>query len=380
MTRIGIDVTSALTQGGGIGRYTRELIRELVAIDSQTDYRLFSARPPAQSPVPNPLPQAKNVTHTPTRLDERWLYRLWYRARLPLPVQLATGKIDLFHSPDFVLPPTLGKIPTLLTVHDLSFLHYPKTFTPALVRYLNAVVPWSVGRATHILADSVSTMGDIVENYGVNEDKITVLLPGVTKNYRPVIDKKLIKRVRTKYKIDDAPYILALGTVQPRKNYAMLTRAFASLAGNWPHNLVIAGGRGWLLEEISAEIDSLNLGDRVRFLGFVDDADLPALYSGADIFTQPSLYEGFGFPILEAMACGVPVVSAETSSLPEVVGDAGILLSPHDPAAWTDTLHKLLLNGSQRAAMVAAGSVQARKFTWRQAARQLKGVYDRLLA
>ena len=134
--RIGIDVTSALTQGGGIGRYTRELVRALVSLDKSNDYQLFSARIQDQPPVPNPLPQASNVTYHQAPLSERWLYRLWYRARLPLPVQWKTGKLDLFHSPDFVLPPTSGNIPTLLTVHDLSFIYYPETFPKTLVAYL----------------------------------------------------------------------------------------------------------------------------------------------------------------------------------------------------------------------------------------------------
>ena len=145
--RIGIDVTAAFTQGGGIGRYTRELIHALVAVDPNNRYRFFSAKSPATLPVPQPLPQAENVSYRPAPLDERWLYRLWYRLRLPLPVQWVTGPLDLFHSPDFVLPPVNGRIPTLLTVHDLSFVHYPHVFPERLVSYLNQVVPWSIGRA-----------------------------------------------------------------------------------------------------------------------------------------------------------------------------------------------------------------------------------------
>ncbi|HMT22097.1 MAG TPA: glycosyltransferase, partial [Promineifilum sp.] len=158
---VGFDVTAALTQGGGIGRYTRELIQALATEDPAFTFKLFSARPPATLPVPDSLPSADHVSHCPAPVDERWLYRLWHRARFPLPVQFFTGPIDLFHSPDFVLPPVSGRIPTLLTVHDLSFVHYPETFPPRLVAYLNRVVPWSVARASHVLADSEATPRDL---------------------------------------------------------------------------------------------------------------------------------------------------------------------------------------------------------------------------
>ena len=218
--RIGIDVTAAVLQGGGIGRYTRELVRALVAQEAEANFRLFSARPPTASPVPQPLPQAGNVDYFPSRLTERWLYRLWYRLRLPLPVQWQTGKLDLFHSPDFVLPPVNGRVPTLLTVHDLSFIHYPDTFPPALVNYLNKVVPWSVGRATHILADSQATKDDLSEFWQVPQDKVTVLYSGVNSDFKPAAPAQETA-VREKYHLGSEPYLLSVGTIQPRKNYQM---------------------------------------------------------------------------------------------------------------------------------------------------------------
>lgn len=377
--RIGIDVTSALTQGGGIGRYTRELIQALVELDSPHQYQLFSAKPPAVLPVPNPLPQAAHVVHRPAFLDERWLYRFWYRLRLPLPVQWFTGPLDLFHSPDFVLPPVNGRIPTLLTVHDLSFVHYPQTFPARLVTYLNAVVPWSVRRASHILADSQATKEDLVQLWRVPQDKITVLYSGVNQVFQPVTEQGQLTAVFAKYHIPSQPYILAVGTLQPRKNYQMLIRAFRQIATNWPHHLLIAGGKGWLYDEMMAEVTHQQLNGRIHFLGFVDDADLPALYSGATLFVSPSLYEGFGLPLLEAMACGVPVITSNVSSLPEVAGETAVQLSPHDEPAWTQTMHTLLANPTQRTRMVAAGFRQARRFTWQQAAQQLLAIYQSLL-
>jgi glycosyltransferase involved in cell wall biosynthesis len=376
--KIGIDVTSAITQGGGIGRYTRELVRALIALDSDNEYRFFSAKQPPLLPVPDPVPFAPHVHYHPAPLNERWLYRLWYRLRLPLPVQLVTGKIDLFHSPDFVLPPVSGRIPTLLTVHDLSFVHSPETFPGQLVAYLNRVVPWSIGRATHILADSLATKRDLIAIWRVPADKITVLYCGVNSMFRPVEDEVTLTAVRHKYNLGETPYVLSVGTVQPRKNYQMLIRAFRPVADRQPHNLIIAGGKGWLYDEMMAEVERQGLNGRVRFIGFVDDADLPALYSAADLFAMPSLYEGFGLPLLEAMACGVPVLSSNASSLPEVVGETAVQLSPHDQQAWSQTLLDLLVNPDNRKQMIKDGFRQARQFTWEQSAAQLIQIYASL--
>lgn len=374
---IGIDVTAAMNQGGGIGRYTRELVRALVEKkDDGFTYRLFSARPPAGA---NPIPAGANTTYQPTFLSEQWLYRLWYRLRLPLPVQWFTGRIALYHSPDFALPPIADSIPTILTVHDLSFIHYPETFTPNLIAYLQQVVPWSVGRATHILADSQATKDDLMSVWQVLAGKITVLYSGVDNMFRPVTDNKEQAAVRQKYGLDQTPYLFSVSTLQPRKNYQMLIRAFKPIAANWPHNLVIAGGKGWLYEQILAEVAQQELTGRVHFLGFVDDRDLPALYSQATLFLFPSLYEGFGLPPLEAMACGVPVLLSDASCLPEIGGPAALLLSPHDPAGWGDTIHRLLLDPDRRAKMVAAGYLQARQFRWTKAANQLRHLYQELL-
>ncbi|MGD8804963.1 MAG: glycosyltransferase family 1 protein, partial [Chloroflexota bacterium] len=370
----------ALTQGAGIGRYTRELVREVVATNQNDTFALFSARQPAELPVPEPIPVAPNVSYHEAPISERWLYRLWYRLQLPVRVEWFTGRLDLFHSPDFVLPPVNDAIPTLLTVHDLSYLHFPETFTPALVNYLNKVVPRSVGRASHILADSEATRRDIVERYNVPVERITVLYSGVGERFKPVNNEARLRRVREKYGIGKRPYILSVSTLQPRKNYEMLIRAFKDIAATRPHNLVIAGGKGWLYERVTEEIRLQGLNDRVLLIGFADDEDLPALYSGASLFAYPSLYEGFGLPLLEAMACGVPVLNSNASCLPEVAGKATRQLPPDDQAAWTQAMNSLLADSGQRSRMVAAGFLQARKFTWTRAAQALNEIYHRLLS
>jgi glycosyltransferase involved in cell wall biosynthesis len=377
--RIGIDITSAITQGAGIGRYTRELVSALVKSDSETTYILFSAKRPASRPTSQPVPIAKNVTFREAQIGERWLYRIWYRLSLPLSVQWFTGDLDLFHSPDFVLPPVRGHIPTLLTVHDLSFLHFPDTFTPSLVGYLNRVVPRSVRRASHVLADSEATKSDLIQAYNVPAEKVTVLFSGVSNDFHPVSDERLISHVRHKYGIGERPYVLSVSTLQPRKNFQMLIRAFKAVSARFPHTLVIAGGKGWLYEQIVDEIARQELEGRVLLVGFAADDDLPALYSGASLFAYPSIYEGFGLPLLEAMACGAPVLNSNASCLPEVAGDATVQLSPLDPSAWSEAIVSLLEDAPKRASMVAAGFLQARRFTWSRAAQELRALYTRLL-
>lgn len=379
LARVGIDATAALSQGAGIGRFTREMLHAL-ASQPRHEYVLFSARPPASPPVPDPLPAGKRFTHRAAPLTERWLYRLWYRMRLPWPVQWVTGRLDLFHSPDFVLPPVAGGIPTLLTVHDLSFLHYPETFTPALVAYLRRVVPDSVRRATHVVADSAATRADLIAAWDVSGDKVTVIYGGVHERFKPVTSAQALSAVRRRYGLGEAPFLLSVGTVQPRKNYRRLIQAFRPLVERFPHHLVIAGGHGWLFEDVLAEAAALGIDDRVHFIGFVDDADLPELYSAATLFLFPSLYEGFGLPVLEAMACGVPVVASEASSLPEVAGTAAPLLPPTDIAAWTEMMAGLLADAPRRARLVAQGYGQAHHFRWKHTARHLTTVYDQLLA
>lgn len=377
---VGIDVTSALSQRAGIGRYTRELVSALVRIDKSTEYLMFSAKQPTWDLLENRIPPDSNVRYKQSPLSERWLYRLWYRLRLPVPVQLFTGDIDLFYSPDFVLPPVRDDIPTILTVHDLSFMHFPETFTPSLRKYLNQVVPRSVRRASHVLADSQTTKDDISNIWHVDDKKITVLYSGVDRSFRPPSEKAQLAKVRDKYDLGDEPYILSVSTIQPRKNYQMLIRAFKEVAMDFPHRLIIAGGKGWFYEETLAEVNAQGLNDRVLFVGFVDDQDLPALYSDATLFLFPSLYEGFGLPILEAMACGVPVVVSNASCMPEVAGNAALILPPRDQEAWTTAIRDLLDDPRRRTQMVADGFLRARQFSWKRAAEQLSGLVQQLLS
>ena len=375
MARIAIDYTAALEQGGGIGRYTRELVRALAALDPTTDYRLFAA---GYQPATLPASPGQNFTWHSSRLDTEWLARLWHRAQLPLRIERWVGKIDLLHAPDFTLPPVRKGTRTILTVHDLSFVRAPETATPGLRAYLNQVVPRSVARADHILADSEATRQDLIDLYDTDPAKISVLYSGVEARFRPIADVERLQAVREKYGIGNGPYLFSVGTVQPRKNYARLAEALHRL--NRPDlKLVIAGGKGWLNDDLYRTVQTLGMEEQVRFLGFADDADLPALYNGAEVFAYPALYEGFGLPPLEAMACGTPVVTSNVSSLPEVVGEAGLVVEPTDVEALAFALARALDDDELRGTLRERGLARARLFTWERAAAQLLDHYRQLL-
>jgi glycosyltransferase involved in cell wall biosynthesis len=376
--RIGIDYTAAVRQGGGIGRYTRSLIRALSEIDAEREYTLFVAGGRDAGDGLGPWPANFRIRSVP--LSDRWLHILWQRLRLPVPIQVITGHLDLFHSPDFVLPP-LGRTQAILTVHDLSFLRVPQFFVPGFREYLEGAVSRAAGRATHILADSESTRCDLVELLAVEPERITVIYPGVEPRFQPVCDATVLDRVRARYDLPEK-FVLSLGTLQPRKNFEGLIEAFGCLLasrGDGPDiadlQLVIVGGRGWMYEDTFALVRRSGLLDRVRFPGFADDCDLPAIYSLATVFAFPTWYEGFGLPVLEAMACGTPVLAANNSSLPEVVGEAGLLVDASDVEALADGLARLLTDSELQARLVVAGRERARCFAWERAAWQLLEAY-----
>ena len=366
---IAIDYTPAYEQGGGIGRYVRELVAALARQSGDINYRLFVAGAGQLPPSP-----AANFTWKSTRISPQMLARLWQRAQIPLPVSIFTGSVDLYHATDFVLPSTNSR--SLLTVHDLSFVRVPEAASPRLKAYLDVVVPRSVHRADHILADSQATKDDLMALYGTPSEKITVLLSGVDARFQHVDDPS----VRQKYKIGVRPYIFSVGTVQPRKNYVRLIHALAVLRSRGRDlDLVIAGGRGWLEGPIYAAVREAKMEDYVHFIGFADDDDLPALYSAALMTALPSLYEGFGIPVLESMACGTPVVTSNVSSLPEVAGDAALMVTPTDLDAIIATLQQLVDDQTLRSELAAKGLSRVQMFTWDRSAQQLRQIYTQLL-
>lgn len=383
--RLAIDYNAAIRQSAGIGRYTRELVRAWLELHTDDQVVLFYA---ARDLAPeHPGLQAlralaaddPRIRLAAIGLPERWLTIVWQRVRVPLPVEHWTGPVDLVHAPDFVLPP-VRRARTLLTVHDLTFRVHPETAHANLRRYLNRAVPRALRRADHILADSASTCHDLHRLMGVDPARVTVLYPGISPRFRRVDDARRLEELRARLGLPPR-FLLFVGTLEPRKNLQRLMTAFVQARNANPdlHDvaLLLGGRAGWLAEPILAQARAT---PGVRLLGPLDDDDLPALYTLASATVYPSLYEGFGFPALESLACGTPVLAANTSSLPEVVGEAGLLVDPHDPAALAAGLVRVLRDPTVRERARQLGPRQAARFSWAAAARRLDAVYRRLVA
>lgn len=377
MSIIGIDYTAAVFQGGGIGRYTRELMQAVLTQPSSHEYRLIVTGKVPSSVV---APPYSNGLHS-TFLSNKWLSRLWYKANIHFPFEYLIGKVDLYHATDFVLPPLKPSAKSIVTVHDLTFIRSPETATPQLKAYLNKVVPYSVRRADRILADSTATKNDLIDIYQLPEEKITVLLSGVNEQFVRVHDVSMVQAVRIKYKIGTRPYILAVGTVQPRKNYVRLVKALKQIhsLGYSDVCLVIAGGRGWLNQELLETLEVERMTNHVILTGFVVDEDLPALYSGAVCSAFISLYEGFGLPVLESMACETPVVASNISSIPEVAGTAAPLVNPYNIDEIVHVLAKMIDDTKFRNELTQKGLQQVKKFSWQDSAYQLTRLYESTL-
>lgn len=363
MQHIGIDTRLLYYRTGGISTYMRRLVSALETLDFQNRYTVFNSRKASESPV-------KRFEHAAlwTPCHHRF-------ERLALSVELARFNLDVLHSPDFI-PPLRGAKRHVITVHDLTFLHYPQYLTADSRRYYNDQIERAVRRADHILADSEATKNDLVNMLDVPATKITVHMLGVDERFQPLSSEK---QSRYQRELDlPARYILFVGTFEPRKNILGLLRAYQLLMQQMSDvpPLVLVGRRGWLFEETMQQIDGMQLGDRVIWREDISDDMLPAVYNLASMLVTPSYYEGFGFPALEAMACGtVPLVS-NRSSLPEVVGDVGLRIEPDDAEAWAVGMKQALTDIEWRDKMRQAGLERAKNFTWNQTASIVQSVYE----
>jgi glycosyltransferase involved in cell wall biosynthesis len=372
-----IDYTPAVRQSAGIGRIVRGQVQALLTANPGFDIHLFVAgtvTPQEAALAPHPL-------HTFPLISERNLVRIWHRLGLPAPrvEWLTGGQIDLFHATDFVLAPVTARR-RLVTVHDLAFLRYPEAAMPSLHRYLNQVVPRSVKRADHVIADSRHTAQDLQEFWAIPPERISVVQGAVDHDFfRPVREPAALARVRQRYGIGDGPFILGLSKLQPRKTFNRLIQAFhaARQEAPFPHRLIIGGSKGWLFDEIFATVQALGLTEQVHFPGFVADDDLPALYSAADFFAYPSLYEGFGLPILEALACGTPVLTGNNSCLPEAGGPGALYVDAESVESIAHGLLQLVHNAPLRGELARLGAAHAASFTWARSAQQLLDAYGR---
>lgn len=360
----------------GLGRYAERLGRHLLERED-VEVSFYAA-----TPTPERLPA---YTAGRMRAGWRWGMRRWRLAVLL--AQLAGlhcdrrfAGADVVHCTEHLLLP-LKRIPSVLTIHDVVYLTHPEWHLPLNRYFLTLAMPIFARRARAIIAVSEYTRREVVDLLHVDPAKVHVVYEAADPRFRPVRDPAALAAVRGRYGLAE-PFILFVGAIEPRKNLAMLLRAFAALCQepDFRHQLVIAGGKGWLYDEVFATAERLNLGDRLRFPGYVADEDLPALYSAADLFAHPAHFEGFGLTPLEAMACGTPVVVSNATSLPEVVGEAGLLVPPHDERAWAVALRRVAQDRALHDRLAADGLRQAARFSWGEAARRTVEVYRSVAA
>jgi glycosyltransferase involved in cell wall biosynthesis len=312
-------------------------------------------------------------------IPDRYLNILWYRWRVPLPATLFSGKADIYHGPDFVLPPLGKHIRKIVTIHDLAFLEHPEYAVPSLAAYLREVVPAAVAAADVVATVSEEVSRTLIQHFQTPREKLTVIPNGVGAHFRRITDPILLDATRHKFGLKH-PLVLGVGTLEPRKNHIGLIKAFyqAHKKKSGPAMLAIAGGQGWLYEETQQLVEELKLERHVRFLGRVTDLELVTLYSMADVFAFPSFFEGFGIPPLEAMACGAPVITSNTSALPEVVDDAAIQVDPGDISALAEAITRLLEDEHLREELRQKGYQRVQQYTWATSARKMLAVYKSL--
>jgi glycosyltransferase involved in cell wall biosynthesis len=369
--RIGINAHLLSGEAGyrraGIHQYISQVLRHLPREEDRSTYIIFTRQPDHFAHQPG---ITAVTSHWPT---EHRLVRIAWE-QLVWPWLIRRYKVRLLHSMAFVIP-VLSTCPAVVTIYDLSFMHYPEQFPFWQQRYLASQTRRTCGRARRIIAISESSREDIHRFFGVPLPKIDVVLPGVDDAYQP-LPRATIDAFRRQKGV--GRFILHVGTLQPRKNIPTLLAALAQL-GSPEIKLVLAGGKGWLYDEIFAQVQALGLTDRVIFTGYVPDDELPLWYNAAELFVFPSLYEGFGMPVLEAMACGTPVVAANSASIPEAVGDAGFLFDPHNSAELAERITAVLNDPDLSATMKQKGLAHARSFSWTRAGIETAAAYRRAL-
>jgi glycosyltransferase involved in cell wall biosynthesis len=368
---IGIDASRATRrERTGTENYSLNLIRHLVALESDHCYRLYFNRPPPIELFPTTADLQRRVMPFP---------RLWTHLRLSW--EMTRQPPDVLFVPAHVLP-LVHPQPSVVTVHDLGYLHYPGAHRLLDRLYLDLSTRYNARAARRVIAVSQATKDDLVQHYGIEPDKITVVYSGYDETMQPVEDEATIKEVKARYGIG-GDYVLYVGTLQPRKNLGRLLEAYATVRKQANDNrkgeaprLVIAGRKGWLYDQIFRQVEQLGLETEVIFTGYVPQDDLPALLSGARLFVFPSLYDGFGLPVLEAMACGTPVLCSNVASLPEVAGEAALLVDPLDVKGMAEDMERLLRDEGLRSQLVERGFQQVRRFSWERCARETLAVLE----
>lgn len=366
--RIAIDAHSVGAGLGGNESYATNLIEALAQVDSFNNYTLYVTRPEASERFSDRWPNftvRSTLPHTPL-----------IRIPLTLSAELRKNPVDVLHV-QFTSPP-FAPCPVVVSIHDLSFEHLPETFHRRSRAQLRFTVRRSARKAARVLALSEHARQDIISTYKIEPELVSAIPLAAPAHFQPVEDERELQRVRHTYGIAGS-YILSVGSIQPRKNLPRLVSAYARLRQTMPASklpqLVIVGRRAWLYGETLKAIEEINSRAPVIVTGYVPEADLPALYSGAICFVYPSYFEGFGLPPLEAMKCGAPVITGNRTSLPEVVGDAGVLVDPFDIDAIAAAIAKVIDDPDLRSSLRASSLKRAKMFDWRETARQTLEVY-----
>ncbi len=379
---VGIDGNEANVKDRvGIGRYALELLNHLHGIQHKGKEKKLIFQIFLKNAATPDLPKHSAA----------WQYKIigpkpfWTQVGLPLSLYRSRRRPDVIFSPTHY-GPRFSPIPSVISIMDLSFIHFPEFFNEKDLHQLRHWTNYSVNNAKKILTISEFSKQDIIDVYNIASEKVEVTYPGYDKQKFKIkgSSSELVK-LKKKYNISDR-YILYLGTLQPRKNILSMLEAYAKLLGEKAIpkelKLVIAGKKGWLYDQIFAEVSNKRLNEQVIFTGYVEDENLPALYRNATCFVLPSLYEGFGLTVIEALACGIPVVVSRTSCLPEIVGDAGLLIDPTKVASIAQGLAKVVgLSRGEKDRMIEKGLKQIQKFDWEICARKtlsiLKNVADK---
>lgn len=366
--RIGIDARLVYYNRAGIGQYILRLVESLAALSPENDKFVLLQSRKDQSTIiyGNGFTRKSLWTPSHNRFEQP-----------ALSFEVSRLKLDLLHSPDFI-PPFKRNCRSVITIHDLAFLLYPHFLTKESARYYGQIdQAWR--KTDHIIAVSEATKQDSIKMLGVPEKKITVIHEAANPIYQPMPKDEAWQRVLKKYKLDK-DFILFVSTIEPRKNLPTLLQAYRELRDKYKRDelLVLAGSKGWLWEEVYETVSRLNLEEHVAFLGRVPSADLLFLYNAARLLVHPSFYEGFGLTPLEAMTCGTPVIVSNTAALPEVVGDAGLMINPHDVDGLTVAMWRVLTEEELRQELIAKGLKRAENFSWLNTAERTLEVYHKV--
>jgi len=353
--KIAIDIQTTLGQPTGFGFYVSNLIETLRKNKSEHEFVLI--RPETQKDFSTPQ-------------------RFWWD-QVTLPRRARSEGADLLHQPCFSAP-FIFRGPVVVTIHDIISILFPENIPFASRMFYSYWMPFSYRKATRIITISQSTKRDIEKVLKIPGEKISVIPLAVDEKFKEKVSEAKIKEVRDKYSLPEH-YLLHIGTLEPRKNLEFLIEVFHEVIKQKENSnlyLVISGKKGWYYEGLFKRVKELKLGNRVIFTGDLAEEDKAAVYRGARIFTFPSIYEGFGLPPLEAMASGVPVISSNTSSMPEVIGEAGVLISPKDKNAWVKAITQVNSNDTLRHEMILKNVEQVEKFSWAKTAQRTIDVYD----